>query len=273
MSKSILIFLLFANALCTHAKEGADKYVYKPLSISVAYQAGTFLAYGKGDVQLRTRMGQGAEVLLKSRITRKLSFNLGIHTRSFIMDDERYRTSLRAYFSTDGYYTSVYHYNPERSLRMQMHGLSFSVSGIYRFGNVRLEPFVKFNASFVSYSADSRVYLRNKDSAEYYIFRVSGLPRQFILLPAAGLQVVKHLSQAIAVHAGFEGGFSIGRQLLNADYLSRQYEYNSSSLQISTPKIYLMGTAGITLRPFKRLKKGSAYYDDAAYLKRFGKND
>jgi hypothetical protein len=190
-----------------------------------------------------------------------------------MLDEERYRKSLMEYFSTAGYYTSVYHYKPDRSLRMQMHGLSFSVSGIHRVGKVRFEPFVKFNASFVSYSADSRVYLRNKDSAEYYIFRVSGLPSQFILFPAAGLQMVKNLSPSIAVHAGFESGFSIGRQLLSADYVDRQYEYNSSSLQISTPKIYLMGSAGITFRPFKRLKKGNVYYDNAAYLNRFEKND
>lgn len=273
MNKSILTVIILTSIFFAHAKERNQKLVYSPLNISITYQMGNFLTYGKGDVQLHTRLGQGAELLLKSRISHKLSFDLGLHTRFFLLDQDKFRNSLSAYFSVPGYYTSILHYNSTENLWMRMSGLSFSVTGIYRFGKIRLEPYAKFNASLISYSVDSRVYLRNKDSNEYYFFQVNGQRNQFILLPAVGMAIRKNLSKAIAVQAGFECGFSIGRQLLSADYIDRQYEYNSSSLQINTPKIYVMCTAGLTFRPFKIVKKNDARYHNAAYLKRFEKND
>ncbi|MBK7690201.1 MAG: hypothetical protein IPJ31_03465 [Bacteroidetes bacterium] len=268
----VFIFCSVMHTLDTKAQAVKSKYLYKKLQIAAEYQIGNFVSFGSGSIDTRTKYGQGAELSIKYRLSKNLSFNLGFHVRSYLLDIERYKSSLQALYFVNGAYISIAHYQSPSLQELTQFGFGPSIGRIFRLHRIRFEPYFKLNTTFSTYGFDSRVYVRNITTDEFRIYNVNGKRNQVSAFPALGLHFDVACTRLLSATLGLESGYSIGSQYFSTSYADGSSHIQNQNTKITTPKSYFLAGFGIVLRPFNRIKPSESEYSDEAYLKKFERN-
>lgn len=267
-----ILLLMHSFLLLAKKKDKNTKIIYKPLTINLSYQTGNFFSYGKGDIEIKTKFGQGAALTLQYRITKKIAYNLGFHVSSFALDKEKFQQSFLKYYTVPDYYTSVFHYF-NNQYNLTLWGFSPSISYIYQKNKIMIEPFLKINTSFFNYSIDSRAYLHLKDSNSFNIYNVKGHQNIFALMPSVGAKFQYKISKLLSVNAAIEIGSTIGNQYLSENSINILQEKEKQALYITTPKLFSLISVGFCFRPFNSIKNTESQFDNEKYLKKFEKNE
>jgi hypothetical protein len=268
----VFIFGALMQVLDTQAQALKPKFLYKNLNISAQYQMGNFISFGSGSIATHTKYGQGAELCFKYRLSESLSFNMGFHVRSFLLDIDKYSSSLQALYFANGEYISIAHYHSPSQKELTQFGFGPSIGRIFRLNRIRFEPYFKLNTTFSTYGFDSRVYVRNVTTDEFRIYNVNGKRNQLSAYPALGLHFDVICTKLLSATLGLESGYGMGSQYFATSYANGSNRIQNQTTSITTPKSYILAGFGIVIRPFNRIKPSESEYADEAYLKKFEKN-